>query len=147
MREFANATGVADVARRLIAVRQSLALSQRDFADSLGISLRAAQNYEQGERKAPADVLLRLARMHGIDPLWVLEGPEKEPRKLTASRIDKNLISKAQQIVSKAVTESGKRVTAERFAEWVAATYQLLAESGEAHAASTFVATMIRTVK
>ena len=135
------------MARRLVAVRQLLGLSQKDFAESIGISLRAAQNYEQGERKAPAEVLLRLARVHGVDPLWVLEGPEETPRKLNTTRIDKDLISKAQLIVTKAVNESGKRVTEEQFAEWVAATYQLLLDSGEARGAQVFINSLIRTFK
>lgn len=43
-----------EVGNRLKALRTALGYSQPAFSDILSISLRALQNYEQGERKAPA---------------------------------------------------------------------------------------------
>lgn len=130
-----------------MAVRLQLRLSQNDFADSLDISLRACQNYERGDRKIPADVLLQLARVHGLDPLWIMEGPESTPRKLNSTKIDTALIAKAHKLVSKAVADSGRQITDTQFAEWVAATYHFFVESGEAQGASSFVNHMIRAIK
>lgn len=40
----------------------------------MGVSSRAYQNYERGEREVPAVVLKALYEVYGADPLWVLTG-------------------------------------------------------------------------
>ena len=64
---------------RLAAARERTKLSQNDFAERLGISPRAYQNYERGEREVPATVLRLLYETFGVDPLWVLIGPGIDP--------------------------------------------------------------------
>ncbi|HQR96714.1 MAG TPA: helix-turn-helix transcriptional regulator, partial [Thiotrichales bacterium] len=73
------------IADRLLLIRTNLGLSQKEFADRLGISLRAEQNYERGDRAIPSDVLLSLAKNFDIDPMWILDGPETNPRPLSRS--------------------------------------------------------------
>ena len=48
------------------AIRGHLKLSQQQFANLLGISLRTLQNWEQGRRspEGPAKVLLKVAAKH-----------------------------------------------------------------------------------
>lgn len=70
---------------RLVAAREAQQLSQVEFAERLGISPRAYQNYERGEREMPTTVLTALHAEFGIDPLWVLIGPGRDPRKLSTS--------------------------------------------------------------
>lgn len=61
---------------RLVLVRAATGLTQNDFAESLGLSVRAYANYERGEREVPAAVLRTLYEVHDIDPIWLMTGPE-----------------------------------------------------------------------
>lgn len=47
-------------------IRESMSLSQSDFAALLGISVRTLQNWEQGRREpvGPARILLQVAAAH-----------------------------------------------------------------------------------
>lgn len=62
------------IGRRLAAVRDRARLVQTEFAERMGLSPRAYQNYERGEREVPAVVLKALYEVYGADPLWVLTG-------------------------------------------------------------------------
>lgn len=62
------------IGRRLAAFRKKLGLSQRDFAAKLGVSLRAYQNYERGEREISAGLIRALYETFGIQPVWLLLG-------------------------------------------------------------------------
>ena len=73
------------IGERLAAARELQQLSQVDFAEQLGLSPRAYQNYERGERELPSTVLTALHAVFGIDPLWVLIGQGRESRKSSAS--------------------------------------------------------------
>jgi transcriptional regulator with XRE-family HTH domain len=85
MSKLANTDDNAVIGERLAAARVAQRLSQVDFADRLGISPRAYQNYERGEREMPTTVLTALHAEFGIDPLWILIGPGRDPRKLATS--------------------------------------------------------------
>lgn len=65
------------VGDRLAAIRSSRGLSQVEFALRLGLSPRAYQNYERGEREVPVAILRSLNSVFGISPLWVISGPQK----------------------------------------------------------------------
>jgi len=56
----------ARYAASVAGVREKLGLSQREFADMLGISRRTLENWEQGHREptGAARVLLRIAAAH-----------------------------------------------------------------------------------
>lgn len=132
-------------ARRFLALRLSLGLSQQAFADGLGISLRAEQNYERGARRLPAELLLNLSKVHQIDPLWVLDGPGDAPRKLAASGVDVALLTRATRLVRAAVVGAGKDVSEDQFAEWVAAVYRFYSENDSGTGAEALVKTLIGT--
>lgn len=55
----------------IVAVRGRHGLSQRDFADRLGLDLRTLQNWEQG-RNRPDGAALSLIRLFDRDPAAVL---------------------------------------------------------------------------
>jgi len=55
----------------IAAVRQRHALSQRDFADRIGIDVRTLQNWEQG-RNRPDPAAMTLIRLFDRDPAAVL---------------------------------------------------------------------------
>lgn len=80
MSRLATLEDNASIGERLAALRNRVRLSQVDFAERLGISPRAYQNYERGEREVPAVVLKLLYEVFGVDPLWVLTGPGNDPR-------------------------------------------------------------------
>ncbi len=85
MSKLANLDDNLAIGGRLLAAREAQRLSQVEFAERLGLSPRAYQNYERGERETPTMVLTALHAEFGIDPLWVLVGPGPDPRKLAAS--------------------------------------------------------------
>ena len=85
MSKLANADNNIAIGERLVAAREAQRLTQVDFAELLGLSPRAYQNYERGEREMPTTVLTALHAVFGIDPLWVLVGPGRAPRHAAVS--------------------------------------------------------------
>lgn len=79
MSSLSTLDGNVVIGRRLAAARERVRLSQNEFAERMGISPRAYQNYERGEREVPATVLRLLYESFGVDPLWVLIGPGTDP--------------------------------------------------------------------
>ncbi|WP_146030573.1 helix-turn-helix domain-containing protein [Castellaniella caeni] len=49
-------------------------LRQIDFANRLGVERKTIGRYEAGERPPDAEVLLRLSKEFGADPIWILTG-------------------------------------------------------------------------
>lgn len=95
-----------EVGNRLKALRTALGYSQSAFSDSLAISLRALQNYEQGERKAPADLLIALVRKFNVDPVWVIDGPGLEPQMRSSfPSIDGKQLAHASSLVELAIPD------------------------------------------
>jgi transcriptional regulator with XRE-family HTH domain len=59
---------------RLLGYREKIDLSQGQIAKAIGISLRAYQNYERGERSITKEVICALSDKFGVDPTWLLMG-------------------------------------------------------------------------
>jgi len=74
-----------EVGARLSAVRETSGLSQTDFAQRLGISLRAYQTYERAERELPMPVAIRLYQEFQINPLWLTLGEQGGSRQALSS--------------------------------------------------------------
>ncbi len=85
MSKLATSEDNVPIGRRLAGVRERTRLSQNEFAERIGLSPRAYQNYERGEREIPAITLKTLYDVFGIDPLWVLTGPGWSPPDKTPS--------------------------------------------------------------
>lgn len=79
----------AGIGRRLFSVRARASLSQTAFAEALGVSPRAYQNYERGEREIPALLIRSLYLQYAIDPIWLLtgEGQNQPPSPLDMKRL------------------------------------------------------------
>ncbi len=108
------------------------------------ISLRGEQNYERGIRRLPAEVLLTLAKVYGIDPLWVLDGPGEQPRRLDyTGGLDQKRLARAMQVVMAAVEDSGKTISGDQIADWVAAVYRFYTENASGTGAEALVKTLI----
>lgn len=128
-------------ADRFLRIRERLGLSQAEFADKLDISLRSEQNYERGDRAIPSDVLLSLAKVFGIDPMWVLDGHEAKPRLLTQQGgLDSASLEKAVKIVLNTVKASGRDdVSPEQISAWIEAVYRFLLENSSGAGVDVFV--------
>jgi transcriptional regulator with XRE-family HTH domain len=74
MSNFASTNGNHAIGGRLATLREKFGLSQRDFAAKLGVSLRAYQNYERGEREIPAGLIRALYEVFRVQPIWLLLG-------------------------------------------------------------------------
>lgn len=59
---------------RLANVRSHFAMSQAEFSNRAGVSLRAYQNYERGEREISVDLLKAMYLEFGVSPVWVITG-------------------------------------------------------------------------
>jgi phage repressor protein C with HTH and peptisase S24 domain len=66
------------VAARYALVRNRAGLSKKAFAESLGIHPVVSGDIELGKRDPSRDVLVRLARVYGIDLNWLLTGASSE---------------------------------------------------------------------
>ncbi|MGH1463321.1 MAG: helix-turn-helix domain-containing protein [Neptuniibacter sp.] len=62
----------SDIGSRIQSVRTQSNLSQVDFAARLGISLRAFQNYERGERPVSKQLLCALKEQFNVDADYIL---------------------------------------------------------------------------
>lgn len=99
------------VAERFLAVRSYLKLSQKAFAESLGISLGAEQNYERGNRQISASVIFSVYKVYEIDPQWLLDGDDEPPRFIkNRGSLDTDILSKALKEVLEAIEDSGRDV-------------------------------------
>lgn len=84
---------------RLNAVRNAFQLKQSEFAEQLGVSLRAYINYESGDREMPTALFRALADKFRIDPHWLLFGPENEPVRHGQRNLDLDLLKAVIQLV------------------------------------------------
>ena len=55
-------------------VREHFSLSQSEMAQRIGMSLRAYQNYERGDREIPVALVHALYVEFKVDPTWLLTG-------------------------------------------------------------------------
>ena len=91
-----------EIGRRLCALRESLNLSQVEFAQRIDLSPRAFQNYERGERETPASVIKAIYEVFSVDPLWLLVGPGAAPMRAQrgddADLLEKVVVSVEQRL-------------------------------------------------
>jgi transcriptional regulator with XRE-family HTH domain len=60
--------------QRIAAVRRRLGLSQRVFADRVGVGRNVVIRWEGGCHRPRAARLKRIARLGGVPPSWLLDG-------------------------------------------------------------------------
>lgn len=63
---------------RLRRLRRAAGQTQVEFAETLGVSLRAYKGYEGGEREIPTSVVLKLCDMSSVTPSWILIGKKDD---------------------------------------------------------------------
>jgi transcriptional regulator with XRE-family HTH domain len=69
----------AVVGQRIQNIRNQEGMSQAEFAEALGISLRAYQNYERGDRPVSKQLLCSLKSIFGASLDYILDGGESGP--------------------------------------------------------------------
>ena len=113
-------------------VRAHFALSQTAMAQRVGISLRAYQNYERGEREVPVALVHALYEQFRVDPVWLLTGAgsmmlAEDQRK----RLDQTLLDRVVEAVEKFEAGLKKPLSVEHKSRLIGLLYeksQLLAE-------------------
>jgi len=122
MSNLATARENTAIGLRLAAIRIASKLSQSDFADSLGVSPRAYQNYERGELEIQVIVVRALYETYGADPVWLLVGPGHEPRRYGAD-LQVNLLERLIDEVETRLIRSRRKLPTANKARLVALLY------------------------
>lgn len=65
--------------KRIRDLREDRDISQREMAAVLNCSQQVYSNYELGQRDIPTDILIKLARFHGVSVDYIL-GISDDPR-------------------------------------------------------------------
>jgi len=97
------------IGKRLSHIRTSLGETQAEIADSIGVSLRTWQNYEQSRSPPDAATLTALYYL-GFSPIWILTGKEKAevPQGLNASHaVDGKTLMVAYELAEEALRGGG----------------------------------------
>ncbi|WP_417480531.1 helix-turn-helix domain-containing protein [Maricaulis maris] len=73
-RSVQMSTNFQEIGERLRKLRAGAGLTQAEFAETLGTSLRSYKGYETGQRELPTSVILRLRDFGEVSPSWLLTG-------------------------------------------------------------------------
>ncbi|MGH8041093.1 MAG: helix-turn-helix domain-containing protein [Rudaea sp.] len=120
----------AIVGGRLLAVREASGLTQTEMAQRLNITMRAYANYERGEREMPLAVLHALYARFGIDPVWIMAGPGKEPVMAGQRRLDGDLLERIIAVVNEDLRTQRRTLKPEKMARLVRLAYEHCTELG-----------------
>lgn len=131
MSSIATADQNETVGARLASVRALTGLSQHAFAATLGLSPRAYANYERGEREMPVALFRALFDEHGIDPLWMLAGPEPDPVRAMARRLDMTLLEEVLRVVEGGLHRANKQLKPDKKARLIRLAYERCVLAGE----------------
>jgi transcriptional regulator with XRE-family HTH domain len=120
-----------EIGERLKAIREKARLSQTEFAERLGVVLRTYASYERGERSLSVEVLKALHDEFHVDPMWLLSGPEPEPRKSGSAKQRTDVLVKIVILVEQHLARSRARLPLEKKARLIALLYQHFLLKGE----------------
>ena len=109
-----------ELAERIKAVRKSRGLTQAGLAERIGETQRALSHYEMGQRRLPAETLLKIAQTLRVPMTELTNGkyvsPPKNGRKVRAivEKIETLPPKKQQQVVDYIafISQNGQRVAA-----------------------------------
>lgn len=136
------------ISRRLEAVRASVKLTQKEFAERLGLSLRSYQNYAQAERDIPASVFRALRNTFQIDPSWMWDGPGHDsPRLVTRTAIDPDLLARSEATVNAALAKHGRPLTPEQQGYLVAHVYDFYSQNEGAPPLDRLIDSIVRSLQ
>ncbi len=131
MSSIATTDQNAAMGTRLASVRAVTGLSQNAFAVGLGVSPRAYANYERGEREAPVAVLRTLFELHGIDPGWLLVGPEPDPVRAVERYLNMALLEAVVRVIEDGLRRADKRLRPGKKARLIRLAYERSMRAGQ----------------
>lgn len=131
MTSIATTAQNREVGQRLAAVRTETSLSQNAFADSLGISPHTYANYERGERELPSALLRMLFETHGIDPVWMLTGPEPDVVHAVERRLNLALLEEVVRMIERSLQRAGKKLAPDKKARLTRLAYERCMRAGK----------------
>lgn len=117
--------------RRLMAIRIGSGLTQADFADKLGLSLRAYANYERGEREMPTALFRSLCETFRIDPLWQLTGPGEDPVRIGQRVLDLDLMEGVIRLIEDWLVKHRRALKPDKKARVIRLAYEHCVAKGE----------------
>lgn len=117
--------------RRLMAIRVASGLTQSDFADKLGLSLRAYANYERGEREMPTALFRSLVDTFRIDPLWQLTGPGDDPVQVGERVLDIDLMEAVIRLIEDWLVKHRRTLKPDKKARVIRLSYEHCVAKGE----------------
>lgn len=131
-------------------VRAHFVLSQTVMAQRLGMSLRAYQNYERGEREIPVALVHALHKEFRVDPVWLLTGEgsmmlSEDQRK----RLDQPLLDRVVEAVEKFEADLKKRLSVEHKSRLIGLLYeksQLLSDVAGEKLSNAKIRTLLKLV-
>lgn len=94
------------IARRVARVRADSGLNQGEFAERIGFPKRTYLGWERAETEPPIWLLTALRREFGIDPDWVLNGPDDAPRR-HAAELDWERLQRLQETIREMAIQLG----------------------------------------
>ena len=137
MTSIASAEFKRKVGARLAAVREQVKLSQSEFAATIGIAGGTYANYERGDRELSALVLGRLAQVHHVDLMWLVNGGDRErPRFTLDVSTDDRLFVECAQVAEAELKQAGLSFTPEKHYRFIYLCFRLAVESGKVDAAN-----------
>ncbi len=101
-----------DIAKRIKMLRETLGLTQKEFAAKLGRTIRAVQRYESGQRSPDETTLRLIEQTFNVNPEWLRHGKgemfsQKEEKQedvlLELFKAMEQLEGKVPRIVKKAI--------------------------------------------
>lgn len=102
--------------------------TQQALSDEIGVPKRTYVAWERGEREPSTSCLLALRQLYGIDPAWILEGPEEAPR-LFGGVVNPDLLADAQALFDDTAAAAGAVVGDRQRYGWIADLYAGLASA------------------
>ena len=67
-------TYLSNLGARITIARKELGMSQAKLAEAIGLSVRAYQSYEMGQRSIPIEALVEMHQKFNVDLNWILLG-------------------------------------------------------------------------
>ena len=125
--------------RRIKELRETLGLTQPAFAERIGVTKRAVQEWEAGRRSPSEPVLRQIEQTFNVNPEWLREGKgemfkKEEPTEVGSFPEDVLVRALAEKLVEKLekkLKKRGKKLTDKQREELVEMLTQELIEFGE----------------
>jgi len=129
-----------DFAYRIKELRETLGLSQREFAEKLGKARRTIQHWESGNITPPENVLRLIEQTFSVNPEWLRHGKgemflskqqEIDPEDLTEEDVIRLMAQKLVDKVERKLRKRGKKLSSKQKEELLETFIEELKEFGE----------------